>query len=234
MSRTETDRGTILRLRPFSEYDTIVTVFTEKYGKKTLLAKGLRRPKSRISGIIQPFSTISFECSVPRTENGFAKLTRVDLICPPPKKADPIFFFLSEVSEKLSREGHAVSAFSSLLQEIPSAERYEVLPATFLLKTLTIFGYLPEFGFCSRKGGSLEQGGKWLPSGEMVDSLSTEFGIPLFFPEIKTLRFWQKNPISVAEKVLVENESMQKYMRFLLDFLEKEQGIVMKTKEFVV
>lgn len=233
MNRVHVDRGTVLRLRPFSEYDSIVTLFTEASGKKTFLAKGLRRTKSRLSGIIQPFSTVSFECSVPRTETAFAKLQSAELSAAPPQMGAELFF-LMEIAEKFSREENPVPLFSSLLQQISSVQKPEMLPVIFLLKTLTLFGYLPEYGYCSETDASLESGGKWLLTGEMAIPSSKQSGIFLDFSEIKILRFWQKNQLENAEKVIVSDGVKQKYLRFLLDYVEKEQGIQLKTKEYAV
>jgi DNA repair protein RecO (recombination protein O) len=233
MGLTHEDKGAVLRLRPFLEYDSIVTLFTEESGKKTVLAKGLRRPISRLSGIIQPFSTISFECSVPRTESSFAKLKSAELSLQPPRM-DPILFFLSEIAERFSREENPVPQFSDLLQQIASAQKPEMLPVIFLLKTLTIFGYLPEYGFCTQTNDSLEGGGKWLPSGEMVSVQSKKAGLSLDFAEIKTLRFWQKNSLITAEKVIITEEEKQKYLGFLIEYVEKEQGIKLRAKEYVI
>lgn len=48
--RTE---GVILSRRNFGESDRILTVFTRDHGKLTLLAKGVRRPKSRKGGHVE-------------------------------------------------------------------------------------------------------------------------------------------------------------------------------------
>ena len=45
----------VLRTTPYSESSLIVDMFTRKYGRINLLAKGARRKKSRFRGMIRPF-----------------------------------------------------------------------------------------------------------------------------------------------------------------------------------
>ncbi|MDH4210576.1 MAG: DNA repair protein RecO [candidate division WOR-3 bacterium] len=49
-------RGFVLRTAPFKESSLIASVLTNKSGKVKLLAKGIRRPKSKICGAMEPFS----------------------------------------------------------------------------------------------------------------------------------------------------------------------------------
>ncbi|MDD4774898.1 MAG: DNA repair protein RecO [Syntrophomonas sp.] len=48
-------RAIILRARNLRESDQLVTVFTEKEGKLTAVAKGVKKPKSSLRGCVQPF-----------------------------------------------------------------------------------------------------------------------------------------------------------------------------------
>jgi len=55
--RTE---GIILRRRDFGESDRILVVFTKKLGRISGIAKGARKPSSKISGHLELFSRASF------------------------------------------------------------------------------------------------------------------------------------------------------------------------------
>ncbi|PPC90552.1 MAG: DNA repair protein RecO [Methylobacter sp.] len=47
--------GFILKYRNYRETSIILEVFTRDYGKINLLAKGVRKPKSKTAGLLQPF-----------------------------------------------------------------------------------------------------------------------------------------------------------------------------------
>lgn len=52
------DRAVVIRTWPLGESDRIVSLFTREHGKLRAVAKGVRGPKSRMSGLIQPTSEI--------------------------------------------------------------------------------------------------------------------------------------------------------------------------------
>lgn len=49
-------RGIVLRTYPFKESSLFCSIFSEKFGKLNLLAKGARRPKSKLCGTLEPFN----------------------------------------------------------------------------------------------------------------------------------------------------------------------------------
>ena len=48
----------ILHTYPFKETSLLVEVFSENYGRLSLLAKGARRPRSLLRGYLQPFQQV--------------------------------------------------------------------------------------------------------------------------------------------------------------------------------
>lgn len=49
-------RGIVLRNFPFKESSLFCSIFTERFGKLQLIAKGARRPKSKICGVLEPLT----------------------------------------------------------------------------------------------------------------------------------------------------------------------------------
>lgn len=49
-------RGLVLKTFPFKESSLIVSILSDRLGKIKLLVKGVRRPKSRICGAMEPFN----------------------------------------------------------------------------------------------------------------------------------------------------------------------------------
>ena len=54
----ERGEGFVLRTRPYAEADLIVTLFLEKKGKRTGIAKGVRRLNSRLGGVFDLLNRI--------------------------------------------------------------------------------------------------------------------------------------------------------------------------------
>lgn len=54
MSQTVTDEGLILRTQSYQENDLLVSVYFAHYGKMNLLARGVRKPKSKNASSLLP------------------------------------------------------------------------------------------------------------------------------------------------------------------------------------
>lgn len=52
--------GIVIRARPYGENNKIVTLFTREAGKITCMARGAKKPASRLAAITQPFTHGSF------------------------------------------------------------------------------------------------------------------------------------------------------------------------------
>src|SRR5919107_6433839 len=59
--------GIVLRSMDLGEADRVLTVLTPRLGKLRVIAKGVRRPRSRIGGGLQPFSDVQLVLAVGRT-----------------------------------------------------------------------------------------------------------------------------------------------------------------------
>ena len=57
MSRLST-AAIVLRRREYGDFDLIVTVLTEDYGKRTLIAKSAKKSTKRFPGILEPFNNL--------------------------------------------------------------------------------------------------------------------------------------------------------------------------------
>jgi len=56
MANIQKTFGIILSTIPFKESSLICSIFTKNYGKIKIIAKGARRPKSKLCGTLEPFS----------------------------------------------------------------------------------------------------------------------------------------------------------------------------------
>lgn len=60
MTKIIKEKGLVLKTKAYRETSKIVTIFTEKSGKLTLLAKGIRKSGSKTAAIIDPLNLIEF------------------------------------------------------------------------------------------------------------------------------------------------------------------------------
>src|SRR3989344_8334314 len=77
--RTYSSDCIVLSRRNYGEADRILTVYSRHYGKLKLLAKGVRKPKSKKRGHIEVFSRLRFSASKGK---GIDIITEAELIEP--------------------------------------------------------------------------------------------------------------------------------------------------------
>lgn len=78
MSRAYRDRGIVLRTHRLGETDRIVTLLLEGRGKVRAVAKGVRRPGSRIGARLEPFSHVDLELHEGRSLDIVRQVESVD------------------------------------------------------------------------------------------------------------------------------------------------------------
>ena len=137
----------VLSRRNFGEADRIITLFTRDHGKVTVLAKGVRRPRSKKAGHLE----IGSWCKVfiARGKN-LDLLTEVELKRAfgisefSESKAQKIYHLL-EIIKNITADGQKnKKAFIMLvhfLKQISSGEEFNLISSTFKIKLLSNLGF---------------------------------------------------------------------------------------------
>lgn len=100
-SRVQLQPAYVLHQKAYRDSSAIVEIFSEAYGRRSLVAKGLKRPKSKLKGVLQPFQPLLISW-VGKSELG--TLTDAELYSPAvsiPAKYFPGAFYLNELLLKL-------------------------------------------------------------------------------------------------------------------------------------
>ena len=125
-------------------------VFSKHYGKIHLLAKGVRKLKSRKRGYLEVFSHIKF--SAARGKN-LDLVTEVEIIDSYPmirknlKKVAVAYYFM-EVVGRVTREdektGKLYSYLLETLEKLKTSKALKKLRIDFIYKTLVLSGFWPK------------------------------------------------------------------------------------------
>lgn len=148
--RTYSSEGIILSRKNYSEADRILVVFSKDFGKLSLLAKGIRKTKSKKRGHLEIFSKIKFSAArghgmdiitEVETINDFSGV-RINL-----NKISLAYYFC-EVINKISHEDGQKSLVFGLLslalEELAQTTQLKKLRLKFIYNLLTNMGYWPE------------------------------------------------------------------------------------------
>ena len=154
----------VLRSMDLGEADRVLTVLTPRLGKLRIIAKGIRRPRSRLGGGLEPFSDVHLVLAIGRT---FDVVTQVALEDPHlPLRNDlhstAAAWYLVELADRFC-EGSADShdAFELLAQALagldaaPAEVAREVVARWFELHLLDAMGFRPELTQCVDCGAEI-------------------------------------------------------------------------------
>jgi DNA repair protein RecO (recombination protein O) len=169
--RRYTTDAIVLSRFDYGEADRILTILTPGSGKLKAIAKGIRRPTSRIGGSLEPFAELRIALARGRT---FDVVTQVEVIHPWLRLRDDLVSFgtasyMAEMADRTQEERHAAESVYLLLKR-----GYELLDAGmdpgrvarwFEMHLADELGIRPEVDRCVECGRLLEAGERyrWVP-----------------------------------------------------------------------
>ena len=166
----------VLRHYPLSESGRIVVFFTREHGKLRAAADGIKKPKSRLAGALEPFNHVQTELWF-REGKDLGQVRVAELISAFPGKAIDLrqiyaCSYFAEIINELVQENQANHVlFRLLLASIKAGT--SALPTVALIRYFEIWalrlnGFLPNFTRCSVCGKNVSEDGffAWIESGE--------------------------------------------------------------------
>ena len=147
--------GIILRSIPYGESNKIVTIFTREAGKLTAMARGAKKPASRLAAVTQPFMHGSF---LIRTGRGMGTLEQGEPIdsmrhIREDLEATAYASYIVELIDRLSDDNNRVAGIYNLLHEALHAINEQYDPEAIALfvewKMLPVAGIHPILHQCA-------------------------------------------------------------------------------------
>src|SRR3990172_7991107 len=145
--------GIVLRRRSFGEADRLVTVLTRDRGKLTVLAKGARRPRSRLGGRLEPPTRFRALVAEGRTLD---VISQVDVIDAHPQlrtglERMGLTNIALEMADRALADRHPHPDVYGLLTEVLAllnAGVGELAPVWFAARLLVLTGHRPSVDQC--------------------------------------------------------------------------------------
>ena len=145
-----TSEGIVLARKNYSEADRILIVFSERFGKLSLLAKGVRRTKSRKRAHIEIFSRINFSAV---SGKGLDVVTEVEVIdffsdIRNNLKKVTVAYFFAEITGRMIAEGERNSEvyqyLRSFLERLRKEESLKKVRKEYAFNILVSLGFWPK------------------------------------------------------------------------------------------
>lgn len=227
----------VLRQRKLGEAGKILTLFTPNLGKLDAVAKGVRRPKSKLAGHVEPLTYTTFL---------LAKGRELDIVT----QAEALESFLP-LREDLERTGRAlyvaelVDRFTperqesyplfrlllETLQRLATGDRLDIALRFFEMRLLDCLGYRPQLEECVVCGKPLQPvENAWsAESGGAVCAAcarSLPMSQPLSLNALKMMRLLQKGSYADCARVkmapALEMELERHLRQYLFYLLERD------------
>ncbi|MDX6153325.1 DNA repair protein RecO [Marinococcus sp. PL1-022] len=150
--------GIVLRTASYGESNVVLTVYTREHGKMAMMAKGAKKPSSRLRSISQPFVYGTF---VYYPGKGMRTLSQGDVTDSFRSVREDIVLtsyasYLSELLDKVTvdqeRNPYLFELFWQLLRRIDEGEDAEVLIRLFEVKMTAVAGIQPVIDRCVNCG----------------------------------------------------------------------------------
>src|SRR3954452_12562206 len=230
-----TDAIVLLRFE-LGEADRVLTVLTPEFGKLRIIAKGVRRPTSRLGGSLEPFAELRVALSHGRT---FQHVTQVSVGHAWLRMRDSLesaatAWYLAELADRSSEEGAFAEPLYVLLRRA-----YELLDSGmapgrvarwYEMRLADELGQRPEVDRCVECDGMLEASEtfRWVPPlggvlcGRCPGPAADRVGLSL--EALKLLKAYQRLDIEAIAGLrlsdAVEREveaAMREFMRVALE-----------------
>ena len=238
-------QGIVLKQMPIGEADRILSIFTRDFGKVRVVARGVRKPTSKLAGHLEPLSHVAISVSRGRSLAPIREALTVRSFRGVRENLRLISegVYLAELVESFSAEDQPSPVIYRLL--LDALDWLEVngdnarLMRYFELRLLMDSGFGPELRACVECRTTLEPGDYLYSSaggGVLCDECKVTMDVvlmPLSLDANKVLRFYgrigleEAVGLNVSSRVADEtNRVLRHYVRYLL---ERE----LKSVEFV-
>lgn len=225
----------VLKKTELGEADSILTLYTPHRGKLRAVAKGVRRPKSKLGGHVE-LLTYS-EMLLARSQNLDVITQSQTIECFLPLRDDlwrtSSALYVVELVERFTAEDEenypVFKLLVDTLQWLCQARHGEIILRCFELRLLQYLGYRPQLQDCIGCQSALEPDNNFFtPSGGGVLCQACRDLEPIVYPlslnALKVMRFLQRSDYASVDQLRITPELsselrrlMQVYIRYLLE-----------------
>jgi DNA repair protein RecO (recombination protein O) len=144
----------VLRQRKLGEADKIVTLFTPNYGKLEAVAKGVRRPKSRLAGHLEVLTYTSAMLAQGRNLDVVTQAQAIESFAALRDDLDRLSraLYAAELVDRFSPEGaesyHIFQLLLTTLRRLAGGAAIDVALRYFEMQLLNLAGFQPQLRNC--------------------------------------------------------------------------------------
>ncbi|WP_202080673.1 DNA repair protein RecO [Caldalkalibacillus salinus] len=236
--------GLIIKTKDYGEGNKILTVYTREAGKISLMARGAKKPKSRLSSVSQLF-TYGHYMFYRGTAKGMGTLSQGDMIesfrdlrQDLTKTSYAAYFadLLHRLTEEHDASEYIFQMIIELFKQLEDEKDPEILARLFELKMLVYGGYRPELSQCVSCGAtegtfsfSVVEGGFLCHRCTHMDQQRIDLTPGTF----KVLRLLSQVQPHQLGHIKVKTETKTQLREVLWHFMDQHTPLRLKTRDFL-
>jgi DNA repair protein RecO (recombination protein O) len=234
--------GIVIRTTDYGENNKIVTLYTREWGKIGVMARGAKKPNSRLSAVTQLFTHGYF---LLKRGSGLGSLQQGEMISSMRSIGEDIFLtayasYIVELTDKCT-EDHKPNPFHfELLYQTLNYmnEGYEpdILMNIYEMKMLNVMGLYPILNQCSVCGSADGHFSFSIREGGFIchRCLSKDpYHFKLSPAAVKLLRLFYHIDLSRLGNISVKQETKDELKNVITAYYEEYSGLHLKTKKFL-
>ena len=234
--------GIVLRTTDYGETNKIVTLYTREWGKIGVMARGAKKPKSRLSAITQPFTYGFF---LLQNGRGLGNLQQGEIITSLRAIKEDIFLtayasYMVELTDKSTDEKKTNPFIFELLYQTLTYlnEGYdpEILKNIYEMKMLPVLGLYPILNQCAICGDKEGQFSFSIREGGIICHrclTKDPYHLKISSATVKLLRIFYYFDLNRLGNISVKAETKAELKKVIDAYYDEYSGLYLKTKKFL-
>lgn len=234
--------GIVIRSTDYGETNKIITLYTREWGKIGVMARGAKKPNSRLSAITQLFTHGYF---LVKRGSGLGGLQQGEIASSMRSIREDIFLtaytcYIVELTDKVTEEKKTNPFQFELLHQtlnyINEGYDQDVLMYIYEMKMLNVMGLYPILNHCSVCGCtdghfsfSIREGG--LICHRCLDK--DPYHLKISQAAVKLLRIFYYFDLSRLGTISIKDETKMELKRVISTYYDEYSGISLKSKKFL-
>ena len=237
-------QGIVLESKPVGEADLLVTLLSSETGKVWAVARGARKPTSKLVGHLEPLTLVEVSFTRGPDLHYVSQAQALDSFLPLKAKLGGVArgLYLAELASWYGMADVPTPTLYALLLEslrlLPCCKSPDVLLRCFELQLLRAAGFMPELYRCVDCGQELRpMGHQFSPeSGGVLCDRCRPVGVlvrPLSLEGLKVLRFLANTTLAEADRLRLEGPLADEVSRLLSMLLSYWPAHEMRSRSFM-
>lgn len=222
--RTE---AVIIRRSDVGEADRILTLWTQRFGKRRVIAKGARKTSSRRAGHVELFNRVELQLATGRNLDIVTDAQVVDAYRRLHEELARLSYayYVAELLDRLTAEEEEhrplYDLLTATLAALDRTSALDLVARYFELHLLGHLGYRPYLFHCAHCQATLtEAAERWSPGGGGMlcpqCAPREPHALPISLPAFKALRLLQRMPITEIDQLQRLSAPLRRELEHLL------------------